>query len=131
MREIQFLVYNGKREHGELLVKREPAISPHRRLKYYKGMELQIGKDIPIRVAKYISGEFPTFDIVKREFEDVESLEIDIMEFFRDKADLVEPKKFFLLMLDCLCEISEDFKPFRQKYFSPEEKKVAKRVKRD
>jgi len=52
--EVKTLVYFGGRTDGTLIVKQMPANSPFRELKYYKGMKLELGIDIPPKVADMI-----------------------------------------------------------------------------
>lgn len=59
MREIEFLVYIGNKENGNLVVKKEEITSPYRRFNYSKGMRWRVGQDIPQRVARHLTFEFP------------------------------------------------------------------------
>jgi hypothetical protein len=52
--EVRMLRYTGALENGTVIVRQEPLISPYRNLKVFKGMELEVGRDIPEKTAKYI-----------------------------------------------------------------------------
>ena len=58
--EVKTLVYTGGRESGNLIVKQMPANSPFRTLKYFKGMKLELGIDIPPKVADMIVNGYKT-----------------------------------------------------------------------
>jgi hypothetical protein len=52
--EVQILKYTGPMESGEVIIRQEHPLSQWRKLKVYQGMSLEIGKDIPTKVAKNI-----------------------------------------------------------------------------
>ena len=82
--QIEHLVYCGNREQGTLTVGRVDILSPFRRIKFYKGLRLEVGKAIPNDIAAIIAKDYPSvFEIEKKDLDDVEAYVLqlsDIME---------------------------------------------------
>jgi hypothetical protein len=82
--QIEHLVYCGNREQGTLTVGRVDILSPFRRIKFYKGLRLEVGKAIPNDIATIIAKDYPSvFEIEKKDLDDVEAYVLqlsDIME---------------------------------------------------
>ena len=79
--KIEYLVYCGKREEGILTVARVDVLSPHRKLKYYKGLRLELGKHIPIDVGKIIAKDYPSvFTLETKEFKAEEVYEFKLCD---------------------------------------------------
>lgn len=53
--EIRVLKYVGPMTDGTVIVRQEKLMSPYRNLKVFKGMELEVGRDIPETTARYIT----------------------------------------------------------------------------
>ena len=71
--KLEHLVYHGKREEGTLTVGRVDILSPFRKIKYYKGLRLEIGKQIPLDIAQIIAKDYPTvFKIDAQNLDDQE-----------------------------------------------------------
>jgi hypothetical protein len=69
--EVQRLVYIGKREEGTLNVGRLDILSPWRKFRYYKGLNFQVGKVVPIDVARILADDYPDhFKIEKMELDE-------------------------------------------------------------
>jgi len=63
--EIQRLVYHGPRKEGVLNVGRIDILSPWRKFKYYKGLNFQIGKIVPLDVAQILAKDYPALFAIK------------------------------------------------------------------
>lgn len=96
---VQFLVYNGGKESGSLIVRNQSPTSPWRKLKYYKGMRLKVGKDVPLKVALFVASthslifsleeiDIPTASVLKDRF--VEIINSYKARFEEEEAEDIE-----------------------------------------
>jgi hypothetical protein len=57
--KIQRLIYHGKREEGVINVRSLDVLSPWRKFKFYKGLNFQVGKVVPLDVADKLARDYP------------------------------------------------------------------------
>ena len=83
--KIEHLVYCGQREQGTLTVGRVDVLSPFRKIKYYEGLKLEIGKQIPLDIAQIIAKDYPsTFKIEERDLNDQEAYVYHISDILEE-----------------------------------------------
>lgn len=85
--EVKYLVYKGPKLDGEITVLNESPLSKFRKIKVYKGLRLEVGKDIPEITAKRI------MDMLAGQFV-VEKQNLDDLETFKKQfEEIVETYK--------------------------------------
>jgi hypothetical protein len=83
--QIEHLVYCGNREQGILTVGRVDVLSPFRKLKFYKGLRLEVGKMIPPDIAEIVAHDYPSvFKIEKKEMGDKEAYELQLSDVIEE-----------------------------------------------
>jgi hypothetical protein len=92
--EIQHLVYCGEREEGILKVHRVDVLSEWRNIKYYKGLRFQVGKAIPLDVAKIIAKDYPSvFEMQTKEIKDDEVYILQLSDVLEECLAVVGDEK--------------------------------------
>ena len=97
--EVKHLVYKGNKQVGSVTVTKEPPLSKFRRLSVYRGLRLEIGKEIPEITVKRIIDTLPgifeiettslnQLDVFKSQFKDIVE---SYRNQFGDNAESVVP----------------------------------------
>jgi len=80
--KIEFLDYTGKKTEGKLTLKQVHANHPYRHFKYGKGLHLQIGKQIPEKIANLLARSYKDqFKIVEVDVDDLEVFKEELQAF--------------------------------------------------
>ncbi|MGW8180005.1 MAG: hypothetical protein ACWGQW_14775 [bacterium] len=83
--QIEHLAYCGNREEGTLTVTRVDVLSPFRKLKFYKGLRLEVGKMIPPDIAKIIAKDYPdVFKLERKELGDKDAYVYHISDLIEE-----------------------------------------------
>lgn len=91
--EIQHLVYCGSREQGTLTVGRVDVLSPFRKLNFYKGLRLEVGKAIPAEIALVVAKDYPdTFRIERKELGDQEAYVLQLSDIIEECLAVLDDK---------------------------------------
>lgn len=91
--QIEHLVYCGSRKQGTLTVGRVDVLSPFRKMKFYKGLRLEVGKAIPLDIAAIIAKDYPSvFKIEKKELGDKEAYELQLSDIIEECLAVLDDK---------------------------------------
>lgn len=92
--KIEFLDYTGKKTEGKLTLKQVHANHPYRHFKYGQGMHLQIGRQIPEKIATLLARSYKDqFKIVEVDVADLEVFENKLSDFMSSFTTLDQAEK--------------------------------------
>ncbi|HUV84106.1 MAG TPA: hypothetical protein VMV86_00260 [Methanosarcinales archaeon] len=119
--KISYLKYIGNKEKGKLTVKIVSPLSLFRDLKYFKGMALKVGSEIPEGVAEFIAGDYKDLFVIENDNVDPEvifrSEFLKLLDAFKDKIkkDKIEKLVSIIFREDRLAEKSPKAKENKMK----------------
>ena len=108
--KVCYLKYVGNKEKGSLIVKIVSPLSPFRDLKYFKGMALKVGEEIPEGVAEFVASDYKDLFVVVHDDVDPEvifrSKFLKLLDAFKDdmKKDKIEKLVSVIFREDRLAE---------------------------
>lgn len=110
--EVRYLVYKGAPVTKSIIVRQESATSPWRNLKVYPGLRMEIGKQIPERIASFLMEmRSSMFDIEKKELDTLEVVKgqfQEIIEFYNKHFEKDAPSVVPALLVEGLFSVMGD-----------------------